>query len=477
MIRLPIVILPELFKFSIWNLLKYAMGIFLPLIMYPVITRNLGVDNFGKFNLSMGIVTYLLLFTALGFQQYGSVCVAKYRYDVVRLKKFVTGTLILQFSSMFLIFIIGLIAIHFFKFNDNYLLSILFFLIPSQIISLDWLLMGLEEFKFSTIRSLVSSVLTVLSVLFFVRTSDDIYVYALILVILQLLVGSYTIYKYRLYVSFWSIKLDYLLELIKSVKNYFYISIFGSLYVNSDILVVGFFFSLKELGYYALASRLYKVTSGATSAVISVNFPSAISAIHEGDFDKSSRLLSRSFLQILFFGSLFHLFFILFASDFILIFAGKEYLPSAPIVQLFMYAMILTNLSVALSNQVIYPLGHEKKVSVSAVLGILLFFVTTSIIIRFFGFSQIVLPVLITEFFLFLFISLRTYNLKPEIFNLSNILILLGFVIISSALAILFYIFFDFDFFGKLVLFILFFVITSLFFWKQNSLIKKQIYN
>jgi O-antigen/teichoic acid export membrane protein len=247
--------------------------------------------------------------------------------------------------------------------------------------------------------------------------------------------------------------------------------------VNSDILVVGFFFSLKELGYYALASRLYKVTSGAISAVISVNFPSAISAIHEGEFDKSSRLLSRSFLQILFFGSLFHLFFILFASDFILIFAGKEYLSSAPIVQLFMYAMILTNLSVALSNQVIYPLGHEKKVSVSAVLGILLFSVTTSIVIRFFGFSQIVLPVLITEFFLFLFISLRTYNLKPEIFNLSNILILLGFVILSSALAILFYIFFDFDFFGKLVLFILFFVITSLFFWRQNRLIKKQIYN
>jgi hypothetical protein len=32
-----------------------------------------------------------------------------------------------------------------------------------------------------------------------------------------------------------------------------------------------------------------------------------------------------------------------------------------------MYAMILTNLSVALSNQVIYPLGHEKEVSVSSI--------------------------------------------------------------------------------------------------------------
>lgn len=475
MIIIPNIFLPKLLKFSIWNLLKYAISIFVPLIIYPVITRNLGVDNFGRFNLSMGIVTYLLLLSALGFQHYGSVCVAKYRYDVVRLKNFVTGTLILQLASMILIFLVGLVAIYIFDFNDIYLLSILFILIPSQIFSLDWLLMGLEEFKFSTIRSLVSSVLTVLTVLFLVRTSDDIYVYAAILVIIQLLIGSCTLHKYRSYVSFGPIKFDYLLELIKSVKNYFYLSVFGSLYVNSDILVVGFFFSLKELGYYALASRLYKVISGTASSVVSVNFPSAISAIHEGDFDKSSRLLTRSFLQILFVGSLFNLFFILFASDFVLILAGKEFLPSVPILQLFMYPMVLTNFSVAISNQVIYPLGHEKVVSVSSVLGIFIFSVTTFIIVRFFGFSRIAFPVLITEFFVFLFLTFRTYSLNREIFKLRNIMILFAFVIISNAVVISLYNLFHFEFFEKLLLLILVSIVTALFFLRQNLLIKLSI--
>lgn len=54
----------------LFYIIKQVSAILFPMIIYPYVTRMLGVDNIGKVEYAKSIVQYFLLFAGLGISDY-----------------------------------------------------------------------------------------------------------------------------------------------------------------------------------------------------------------------------------------------------------------------------------------------------------------------------------------------------------------------------------------------------------------------
>ena len=99
------------------NMIRVALGVLFPLITYPYATRVLGVDNIGKVQFGLSIISYFSLLAALGVSTYGTRQGAALRNNQQKFSIFV--------NELFSINIISTIV--------SYIILIVLMIIPSQL--------------------------------------------------------------------------------------------------------------------------------------------------------------------------------------------------------------------------------------------------------------------------------------------------------------------------------------------------------
>ena len=153
-----------------------------PLLIFPYISRVLGVDNIGLCNFIDGFINYFLLLAMIGVGTFGIREIAKVKDDRIKLDKVFSSLFILNIISTLLIVVILLILTFLIPslYENKILVYIGILKILSTTFLLDWLFKGLENFKYITIRALIIKCLYVISVFVFVRKSEDYYIYFLL---------------------------------------------------------------------------------------------------------------------------------------------------------------------------------------------------------------------------------------------------------------------------------------------------------
>ncbi len=68
-------------KNYIYNLLYQILSLLTPLITTPYISRVLGVEKIGIYSYSSSIVSYFVIFAAMGIASYGQRVVSYYQDD------------------------------------------------------------------------------------------------------------------------------------------------------------------------------------------------------------------------------------------------------------------------------------------------------------------------------------------------------------------------------------------------------------
>lgn len=383
---------------AILSSLKTLTNLLFPLITYPYITRILMVDSIGQVNFSQSIVSYFSLLAALGITTFAVRNGSRIRENENEFNVFANRIFSINVVSM-LISVSLLIALTFLPTKVAecrsliLILSLTVFLSP---FSVDWLYTIHEDFGYITLRNFIVHLLSLILMFCFVRTKNDVYLYVALTTVATSFGNIFNFIYSRKYVRFKFTFDNHWSEYRNSILLFFVNSIATTIYLNSDITLLGFMSSNYAVGLYSVATKIYSILKQMFNAVISSVIP-RLSYLQKKDDKEFCLLIKKIFnLAILLiipcsFGV------IILRREIIILISGSEYLEAANTLGILSIATIFAVIANLLSNGALVCLGREKFVLkatlISAVVNITLNF----IFIPLFGQNGAALTTLIAE--------------------------------------------------------------------------------
>ena len=344
----------------IFNFLLNIFNILFPLVTSPYVSRILGADNLGKNNFAISLSGWFLLFASFGIPNYGIREVAKVSKNKELLSKTFSELFIINFFStlislgIYLIFIFVNLKTR----NEIDLFLVVGVTIILNIFSLDWFYMGIEEYRYITLRSLFVKFICIISIFLFVKKREDYIIYAAINV-LALSFSNILNFRYsKKFVKFYIKNINLKRHINKLIV--FFISVFViSIYNQFDQVFLGMFSTNKSVAFYSRARQIYSIVLTITLSISTVLLPK-LSYLCENDF-KSYKILLRKSIDYIYIISIPAVFGLLMLSkDIMWFFGGKEFEQAYLTLSIVSVLIFVVAIGTWQYNQLFLPLGYEK---------------------------------------------------------------------------------------------------------------------
>ena len=353
-----------------------------PLMVFPYISRILGVDSIGAIDTIDNIIDYCILFSMMGMSTLGIREIAKYKNDKNRLQE--------TFNNLFWLNAISTIVVFFFLIVTTIciptlqqrivLLTIGSFKLFANLFWIEWFYRGLEDFKYITIRSVIVRLLFIVSVFVFIKEKSDFTLYYILFVSIVIInaICNWTYKRNKVSLRFKHIALK------TYAKPFIILGIFAMLsaiYTKLSIPVLSFTCGDTEAGYYATATRMYQVVIALISSLISVLIPRMSVLIRESNYTEISHLFELAF-KMLFFISLPIIWYVEFlAPDIIAIFAGNEFVQAAIPMRIVIFLVLIIGSEQIYIMQLLIPLNKDKIVAVAGLCGVITWAILSTILV------------------------------------------------------------------------------------------------
>ena len=293
--------------------------------------------------------------------------------------------------------LLGLVFINGKLFEEKSLFLVLSSSIILSSLAIDWLYQGLERFRYITIRSIVTSSISCISIFQLVKRHEDYVIYAGIGIIASLGSSFFNLFNAR-QILFVKRKVDWDFKRhLNPLLKVYLINFTISIYLQLDTVMLGFMASSEDVGYYSAGLKITKillalVTSLGFVLIPRLSYYKANNMNYEFDemIEKSFRLIWLLGLPIV--ASLMVL-----RSDLILIFTNKQFLNASIIVLISSPLVLFIGLSNILGLQILFPLGLEKKLIYSVAIGAFIAFCLNLILIPLYSFIGSAISILISE--------------------------------------------------------------------------------
>ena len=280
------------------NLSTTITGLLFPLITFPYASRILMADGIGQVQFFQSIIDYVSLCTALGIPLYAVREIARIR-DNKELRSRTTIEILLLHAILTLVgyIVVFILAKTVAKIEID---ASLFFLLSTTLffntIGVAWFYQAIEDFKYITLRSLFVRILSLVALFIFVKTKQDLFYYAGILVIGTVGNNIFNFFRLRKYIKLSKgefKRLNLLRHLIPALKI-FILNLVISIYVNLDSVMLGFLKNEESVGYYAAATRLTKAILGIVSSLGAVLLPRFSNMITNGQKEEFQLLANKA---------------------------------------------------------------------------------------------------------------------------------------------------------------------------------------
>ncbi len=309
----------------IFNSIYQLTNIFVPLVTLPYLSRILHAEGLGIYSFAYSVSYYFYILIRLGLQNYGNRTVAYNKDDPEQLSKVFCEIYAMQLfmgivmSLAYLVYCVYLAP-------DKTLALIFFMVVLTGAIDLTWVLYGLEEFKVTSVRDIITKLLTAVLIFLFVKDADDTWKYALIFsagfMINQIVVLPLVTQR----VHYVRPELKNIVVHIKPNLILFLPHIAVSVYKTMDKIMLGLMSSGVELGYYHGSENIIRVPLAFVTALGTVMLPRMSNMIsrNEGK-DKLKDIFSKSITFVMFISSSICLGIMTVAKEFVPIFYGKGF--------------------------------------------------------------------------------------------------------------------------------------------------------
>ena len=361
----------------ILNTTRMLLGMIFILLTTPYITRILGAESLGKVEYVNSIITYFILFTALGIPNYGLREVARYRENKYELSKLVIELGIILFITT----IVGYIILLIFLYNTKLLeLKNLVLLMSVNLIftniGFEWFYQGIENQLYITIRYIILRIISLILLFLVVKNSNDYLKYGIILVLMNSGSNFLNFINLRKYISFKEIKIKDLeiLKHIKPILVIFSASVAISIYLQLDTVMIGNI-DKSAVAFYNVANKIVRIPLTVVTALGTVLLPRISNFHQKNDIENYKKYLNYSLNYILMMALPIFFGVILLSKNIVLIMAGEKFLVSVQTMKILVIIIPIVGIAYFLGYQLLYPRGLERYYTYSVVTAAIVNFV------------------------------------------------------------------------------------------------------
>lgn len=355
-------------KFNIFlNSFNNVLGIIFPLITFPYASRVLGVENIGRYNFGNAFVNYFALIAALGISEYIVREGAKVRNNKAEFTKIADEVFSINILSTAAAYIaLMAVCLMISRVKDYYsIIMILSLAIFFSTISVNWIYTIYEDYLYLTLRSIAFRIMSLVLMLIFVKDSGDLLIYCGTSVISRVILGVYnyiTVKKYYRPKLIINLKKINLKKHIPPIAVLFASQIATTIYVNSDITVLGLICGDYSVGIYSVAVRIYHVVKTILSAVIITAIPRLSAQLGQNRLDEFKKTASEVYGLLITFLFPAITGIILLRKEIVLFISGYEYIQAVCPLAILVFALIFSIFGWFWGHCILVPMDKEKTV-------------------------------------------------------------------------------------------------------------------
>lgn len=386
------------------NFILRIITYFFSFVELMYVTRVLQPEAFGKISFVSSFVGYFVMFANLGMPIYAMRACAKVRDEKEKLNdtfnELWSLCVILSVVS-FTVFFLSVLFVPNLR-NDAILLLVYGFAILLQSVNCEWMYKGLENYRFLTVSTLICKVISVCGIFLFVKSSQNILIYAILSVLVAHGSNIVCFIKRKQFIGR---KTDFKVNPVhlKPLFVFFMMSFAVSVYNSLDLTMLEFLKTEFDVGIYSVASKGKGVLAMTGGLVWSAILPYATTLWRENAREDFEKLATKSLIIVSGIQFIVSISCIILAPWIIDIIAGENYSGAVLSFRILLLSLLPIAMSNILGGQVLIPAGLEKRLLVGEVAGAIFNFCANLVVIPKYSIEGAAVTTVISEIIVWLF--------------------------------------------------------------------------
>lgn len=387
----------KVIKNYLYNLSYQILTIILPIITVPYVTRIFTSEDLGNYGFYNSIVSYFSLFAMLGIGLYGTKQIAAARDVNSTFWNIYAIQLIASLISIF-VYVVAIVCI---PTMSGIIPLILFISLFSKIIDISWLFSGKEDFKKITVRNTVVKVVGVISIFTFIKNSEDLYLYILLIVIFDFLGQVVMWVPAKKFIKRPSFNTEIMKKNLHPIVLLFLPQVAISLYVVLDRTLLGLLGSYSDVGIYEQGQKLTSIIYKIVSSLGVVMLPRVANLLSERKEKEAQNMVKFSFIlyNLIIFPMIFGL--IAVNEVFVKLFLGKDFQDVKYVLYITTINIMLVAWTNILGHQVLVVRNKNKEFMLSTTIPAFVSVAVNITVIPFFGYIGASITAVVVEILAF----------------------------------------------------------------------------
>ena len=416
----------------LYNLIYQIFVFLIPLVTTPYISRVLGVENIGIYSYTYSIVYYFMLAIMLGINNYGAREIAKVQNSKTERSKKFFSIYGLQLFNSIVVILIFLIFLIFSKYEYKNIMYIQFIYLLSTMFDINWFYFGMEKFKITISRNIIIKLLSLVCIFLFIKNSNDLPIYTLILSGSTLISQLYLWLFIRKDIIFTKVKVKDIYNNLKPCLILFIPVIAYSIYRVMDKTMIGYFSNVEQLGNYESAEKIINIPMSIITALGTVMMPH-MSKLSEDKFNSKIKYTYKlCFFMI--YPILIGL--LIVSKDFCKLFFGEGYGGTPIIINMLLITVLFSCITNITRSNYLIPKSQDKIYVTSTIYGAIINFILNIIFIKKFGAYGACIGTIAAEFTVMVY---QVYKTKRKIKYFENLKSTLPFLSSSILMGLIIY--------------------------------------
>lgn len=379
------------------------------MVSIPYAVRIIGTEYFGLVNFAAAFAGFFMIISDYGFNYTANRDIAKEKNNPSVCNELYNAVLILKTFLFAVCGAIFLVLVYFLNgpFENKTIFILSLGTLAGSALFPQWFLKGMEKMLYIAVPGIIIRTAVTLLIFVLVRQKDDYLIYAAILNGGNLLLGITGMvivkakYKYRMYMPSFKILRKNFVE----GAEVFYSIVFTSIYNYANTFILGIFSDYRIVGLYAAADKVVTGVNGLINNLNESTYP-RISALLSEDRKSGVNMIRASAKITALISLSFSVFTLVFAEPIVLIFFGKEFYNTIPLLRIMSFIPFFLAMNNLFGVQTILNLGRKKAFLGIIFISLCYFLVLSFILVPFLKASGTAAAIASTEFLVLLLMFL-----------------------------------------------------------------------
>lgn len=362
-------------KNAMYNIAYRMFSVLLPLVTAPYLSRVAGDYGVGLYSCAWSVSYIFCLIGMLGLNDYGVRTIARVRDDRKVLDRTFSEIWQMQLLVSAVTLLFWFVYVFIIAGEEKNIAFHLSLMSVSCLCSFDWCLMGLDIFRPIALRNTFVKVLAAISVFIFVKSPDDLWIYAFVWSAATLAGNISCVPTLRKKVRYHRVPLSDSLKHIGPCSVLFISVMAVNIYRTMDKVMVSAISGMAENGLYENAEKIIYCLSGFISAIGTVMMPKIANLWKKGEVSRVRRHIDKSMEIVICMVSAMAFGIASIADVFAPLFYGQDFAYSGALMVPLAFTLIMIGFANVIRTQWVLPQGRDtifvRSVCTGAVVNLL----------------------------------------------------------------------------------------------------------